>query len=216
MFEDRVDAGRQLAMALKHYRGDDRAVLLALPRGGVCVAAEISRELGLRMTLLWVRKIGVPRHSELAMGAVMGRVAPVIVRNEDIIGMYNITESEFTKALQRELEEIKRREDRYGQAADKTEIEDHVAIIVDDGIATGATARSAVKGVRACAPRKIVLAVPVGSRETLNELADDVDEIVCIEKPRAMGAIGFYYADFHQVTDDEFMESMPMTGLRAK
>ncbi|MGH6762874.1 MAG: phosphoribosyltransferase [Phyllobacterium sp.] len=214
MFEDRADAGRQLAKAMDYYRQDSNVLLLALPRGGVLVAAEIARELGLAMALLWVRKIGVPRHIELAMGAVMGQTPPIVVRNDDIIGMYGITENDFQKALQRELEEISHRQERYGQAAGQAEIAGRIAIIVDDGIATGATALSAVRGVRACGPQKIVLAVPVASRESLREIAHDVDDIVCIENAMAMGAIGFYYGDFHQVTEDEFMECMKLSGLR--
>ncbi|RIA55732.1 phosphoribosyltransferase [Dichotomicrobium thermohalophilum] len=201
-FNDRREAGRKLAEALRHYRGKD-AVVLALPRGGVPVAAEVAASLDAPLDLLLVRKVGVPWQPELAMGAVIDGAEPITVRNEDIIGLANVTEGDFDAAAQRELEEIERRRKRYIGERPRPTIKDHVAIIIDDGIATGATVRAAIRGLKRKDPTKVVLAVPVAPPSTVESLREEVDELVCLEAPEMFHAISLYYREFSQVSDEE-------------
>jgi predicted phosphoribosyltransferase len=201
-FNDRREAGRKLAEALRHYRGKD-AVVLALPRGGVPVAAEVAASLDAPLDLLLVRKVGVPWQPELAMGAVIDGEKPITVRNDDIIGLASVTDADFEAAAQAELEEIERRRKRYIGDRPRAAIKDHVAIIVDDGIATGATVRAAIRGLKRKNPEKVVLAVPVAPPSTVEELRDEVDELVCLEAPEMFRAISLYYRAFEQVNDAE-------------
>ncbi len=201
-FQDRADAGRHLASALAGYK-EQRPVVLALPRGGVPVAAEIAATLGAPLDLLLVRKIGVPIQPELAMGAVVDGPQPVVARNEDVISMCAIDEVEFQRACAEELVEIKRRRKLYLSGRKPIDIGGRVVIIVDDGIATGATIRAALRATRLRKPKKLVLAVAVGSSDTLEALRPEADEIVCLEPYENLGAIGFYYADFRQIRDEE-------------
>jgi len=201
-FNDRREAGRKLAEALRHYRGKD-AVVLALPRGGVPVAAEVAGSLDAPLDLLLVRKIGVPWQPELAMGAVIDGEEPITVRNEDIIGLANVTEGDFEAAAQRELEEIERRRKRYSVDRPRPAIKDHVVIIIDDGIATGATVRAAIRGLQRKNPEKVVLAVPVAPPSTVETLREDVDELICLEAPEMFRAISLHYREFAQVSDAE-------------
>lgn len=201
-FRDRVDAGRRLAEALAGHAGDD-CVVLALPRGGVPVAAEIARRLGAPLDLLLVRKIGVPQQPELAMGAVIDGAEPIVVRNREIMRMANVTEKEFQEVCERETREIERRRQRYLAARPQVEVAGKVAIIVDDGIATGSTAEAAIRGIRRRGPSRIVLAVPVAPPDTVQKFRSEVDEIVCLEQPEPFYAIGLHYSDFQQVSDQE-------------
>lgn len=201
-FKDRREAGRKLAEALRHYRGKD-AVVLALPRGGVPVAAEVAASLDAPLDLLLVRKVGVPWQPELAMGSVIDGEEPITVRNEDIIGLASVTDTDFDAAAQRELEEIERRRKRYIGDRPRPAIKDHVAIIIDDGIATGATVRAAIRGLRRKEPKKIVLAVPVAPPDTVDALRAEVDALVCLESPEAFRAISLHYREFSQVNDAE-------------
>ncbi|CAN7405354.1 phosphoribosyltransferase family protein [Phyllobacterium sp. LjRoot231] len=212
MFEDRVDAGKQLAKALKGYRSPD-VIVLALPRGGVPVAVEIARELGAPLDVLIVRKVGVPYQPELAMGAVMDGSHAVTVRNDDVIRSYGISEEEFQNECAKEMEEIDRRRRQYFGRRVPIDIVGRTVILVDDGIATGATVRAAIVGLRQAGPRKIVLAVPVGASETIEALRQDVDEMVCLEEPAALDAISLHYGDFPQLTDDEILESISSLRL---
>ncbi len=159
-FIDRVDAGKQLARALSHYK-DQKPVVLALPRGGVPVAAEIATALEAPLDLVLVRKIGVPFQPELAMGAVVDGKPPVTVRNEDVIALTHISEREFADVRDRELAEIERRRKLYLGDRPHPQLEDHTIIVVDDGIATGATTRAGLRAMRQRKPRRLVLAVPV-------------------------------------------------------
>lgn len=204
-FHDRTEAGRRLAAALMQYKDKD-PVVLALPRGGVPVAAEIAAALDAPLDLLLVRKIGVPMQPELAMGAVVDGAAPLTVRNEDVIAMAGISEKTFAEVRDRELEEIARRHRRYLGARPSAEIVGRTAIVVDDGIATGATTRAALRATRMRKPKTLVLAVPVAPTETLEALKNDADEIVCVESHEPFGAIGFFYHDFHQLEDDDVIE----------
>jgi putative phosphoribosyl transferase len=201
-FNDRCEAGRKLAEALRHYRGKD-AVVLALPRGGVPVAAEVAASLDAPLDLLLVRKVGVPWQPELAMGAVIDGDEPITVRNEDIIGLANVTDADFEAAAKAELAEIERRRKRYIGERPRPAIKDRVAIIIDDGIATGATVRAAIRGLRRKEPKKIVLAVPVAPPDTVDALRDEVDELVCLEAPEMFRAISLHYREFRQVSDAE-------------
>jgi len=201
-FNDRREAGRKLAEALRHYRGKD-AVVLALPRGGAPVAAEVAAALDAPLDLLLVRKVGVPWQPELAMGAVIDGAEPITVRNEDIIGLASVTDADFDAAAQRELEEIERRRKKYIGERPRPAIKDHVAIIIDDGIATGATVRAAIRGLKRKNPEKVVLAVPVAPPSTVEELREETDELVCLEAPEMFRAISLYYRSFEQVSDAE-------------
>ncbi|MGD9657279.1 MAG: phosphoribosyltransferase [Methylocystis sp.] len=201
-FYDRTDAGRRLAGELQKFKGED-VVVFALPRGGAPVAEPIAASLNAPLDLVLVRKIGVPFQPELAMGAVADGGNPVVVRNDDVIAMADVSDNEFQQACARELEEIERRRQLYLGRRERPEAKGHVAIVVDDGVATGATTRAALRAVRARGPKKLVLAVPVAPPDTLESLAPEVDEIICLETHRAFGAIGFFYRDFRQIGDDE-------------
>lgn len=206
-FKDRIDAGEQLADALERLRGED-VVVIALPRGGVEVALPVARRLGAPMTLLMVRKIGLPSQPELAMGAIVDGDKPITVRNESVIGFSGVEEAEFDAVVARELSEIHRRQALYLGGRKPVPIEGRVAIVVDDGIATGATVRAALKGLRARKPAKIVLAVPVASEDALGMLRDDADEVVVLEGLSALGAIGFSYRDFPQLSDADVIAAL--------
>ncbi|HEY5225787.1 MAG TPA: phosphoribosyltransferase family protein [Methylovirgula sp.] len=201
-FKDRAEAGRWLAQALLQY-ADAHPIILALPRGGVPVAVEVAATLQAPLDLVLVRKIGVPGHEELAMGAVVDGATPLTVRNEDIIRQTNIGEEAFAAARDRELAEIKRRRQRYIGTRARADIAGRVAIIIDDGIATGASARAALQVLRLREPKLLILAVPVGASDTIAAMRAEADAIVCIEEHAAFGAVGAYYADFRQIEDDE-------------
>jgi predicted phosphoribosyltransferase len=204
-FANRQDAGHRLAARLAHYKGR-HAVVLAMPRGGVPVAAEVAAALEAPLDLVLVRKIGVPTQPELAMGAVVDGGAPIIVRNEDVIRMAGVEEPEFTAICDKELTEIERRRRVYLGTRKPVEVADRVVIVVDDGIATGATTRAALRGVRQRKPAEIVLAVPVAPTDTIDSLRDEADTIVCLESYVDFGAIGYFYKDFTQTTDEEVIE----------
>jgi putative phosphoribosyl transferase len=202
MFRNRADAGRRLARALIGYK-DQHPIVLALPRGGVPVAAEVARALDASLDLILARKIGVPFHPELAMGAVVDGPTPLVVRNEDIIKLARISEKDFATVRDQELAEIKRQRTRYVGERFHPDLNGRVAIVVDDGIATGASTRAALRAVRRQKPRRLILAVPVAPTSTLEELREEADEIVCLEEHQPFEAVGAYYADFGQTSDQE-------------
>lgn len=204
-FIDRNDAGRRLAKALASYKGR-KPVVLALPRGGVPVAAQVADALNAPLDLVLVRKIGVPFQPELAMGAVVDGVSPLTVRNEEVITLSGISEQEFANARDHELAEIERRRKTYLGNRPHPDLAARVVIVVDDGIATGATTRAALQAMRLRKPSKLVLAVPVAPTDTLRKLAGEADEIVCLEDYVDFGAIGLFYSDFRQVSDAEVIE----------
>ena len=204
-FRNRSDAGRQLAKALAGYK-DQQPVILALPRGGVPVAAQVAVALNAPLDLILVRKIGVPFQPELAMGAVVDGGVPIVVRNEDVIRLAGIDESEFKAVCDEELAEIERRRQRYLGSRKHVDVSGRTAIVIDDGIATGATTRAALRATRMRKPKRLVLAVPVAPTESLSALHGDADDVVCLEDHEPFGAIGVYYADFSQVPDEEVIE----------
>ena len=201
-FANRTDAGRRLAAMLTGYRGKD-TVVLALPRGGVEVAFPVAQSLGAPLDLLLVRKIGVPQQPELAMGAIIDGTSPTIVRNEDVIRLARVSEAKFESVSQRELTEIERRRAIYLRGRLPVPVEGRIAIVIDDGIATGATVRAALHGLRNRNPREIVLAVPVAPAEVLEELQDEADEVICLEPLSNMGAISVHYRHFPQLDDND-------------
>ena len=207
LFQDRTDAGRRLARALVKYMAH-RPVVLALPRGGVPVAAEVATALDAPLDLVLVRKIGVPTQPELAMGAVTDGENATIIRNSEIIEFCGVHEREFDAVCNEELAEIERRRERYLGDRARAEVKGEVVIVVDDGIATGATILAAVRAVRERKPKELVLAVPVAPLDTIEKLRAEVDDIVCLETPGDLGAIGYFYRDFHQVSDEEVIATL--------
>jgi predicted phosphoribosyltransferase len=210
-FIDRTEAGMKLASALVRYR-EQQPVILALPRGGVPVAAVVADALDAPLDLVIARKIGAPMQPELAMGAVVDGETPMVVRNEDVIAAIGISEAEFEAICDKEIAEISRRRSRYLGARAPVAIAGKTAIVIDDGIATGATVRAALRATRARKPRALVLAVPVAPAETLRELRLEVDDIVCLEAHEFFGSIGAYYADFRQVSDEEVIFYLAASG----
>jgi predicted phosphoribosyltransferase len=201
-FSDRAEAGRKLARALASYK-DRHPVVLALPRGGAPIGAEIAAALEAPLDVVLVRKVGAPGQPELAMGAVVDGEAPIVVRNEEVIAAAGVGEREFSVACARELAEIERRRRRFLGERRRVEIAGRAAIVVDDGVATGATARAALRAIRKRGPSELALAVPVAARETIEDLRGEVDALVCLEAPRRFDAVSAFYADFRQVTDEE-------------
>jgi putative phosphoribosyl transferase len=215
-FRNRTEAGQKLAAALAGYRGQD-PVILALPRGGVPVAAEVALALDAPLDLILVRKIGVPFEPELAMGAIVDGDAPLVVRNEDVIRHAGIGEAAFKAVCDAEFAEIERRHKRYLASRDRAAVEGCTAIVIDDGIATGATTRAALRATRMRKPKRLVLGVPVAPTESLVELRGEADDVVCLEDYEAFGAIGLYYTDFRQLSDEEVIEILkgfPVRGIR--
>ena len=207
LFQNRTDAGQQLAQALTKYKAR-HPVILALPRGGVPVAAEVAAMLEAPLDLVLVRKIGVPMQPELAMGAVTDGAQPAVVRNTDVIELCGVSERQFDAVCKKELAEIERRRSRYLGDRPRSDVTGQVAIIIDDGIATGATTLAAVRAVRNRKPKELVLAVPVAPLDTVKKLHTEVDAIVCLDTPQELGAIGYFYRDFHQVSDGEVIATL--------
>ncbi|MCB1547637.1 MAG: phosphoribosyltransferase [Hyphomicrobiaceae bacterium] len=210
-FRDRTDAGVRLAAALMRYRAE-RPLVLALPRGGVPVALEIARALAAPLDLLLVRKIGLPGQKELAMGAVVDGAAPTIVRNKDVIAAAGVSEEEFAAVCRAELAEIERRRHAYLGQRKPPDVAGRTVIVVDDGLATGATMRAALHALRAHRPARLVLAVPVAPDDTLDAIRREADDVVCLEAHPLFGSIGAYYDDFHQVPDAEVVAALGAAG----
>jgi putative phosphoribosyl transferase len=203
-----------LAHVLAGRRLED-PVVLALPRGGVPVALEVARALGAPLDLVLVRKIGVPHQRELAAAAVVDGGAPEIVVNEDVLVSAGITRDYVEKQSKVELEEIERRRRVYLRGRPHVSLEGRVLVLVDDGIATGASIKAAIAALRRKRPAKLILAVPVAPRETIGELRGQVDEIVCLSSPEPFYAVGMQYDDFAQVGDDEVIRLMGEADMLA-
>ena len=200
-FRDRREAGRLLAERLRMDGDGSDTVVLALPRGGVPVAAEIAHELAVPLDVFVVRKLGVPGHEELALGAIAS--GGVRVLNQGVVDAARMSPEAVERVARRELEEVERREAAYRGGRPPVETAGKRVILVDDGLATGATMRAAVAAVRATGPARIVVAVPIAAASTCEELAREVDEIVCLRTPEPFYAVGLWYEDFSQTTDEE-------------
>jgi predicted phosphoribosyltransferase len=202
VFKDRQEAGRLLAERLAGFR-EAQPIVLGLPRGGVPVAFEIAQALRAPLDVMLVRKIGVPWQPELALGAVSDGAEPEIFIDEQLKSLLEIDDDYISAARKREVAEIERRRTTYRQGRPPVEVAGRVVIVVDDGIATGATTRVALRALRRRKPSRLVLAVPVAPPDSLSGLRIEADEIVCLETPEDMGAVGLYYRDFRQTTDQE-------------
>jgi putative phosphoribosyl transferase len=205
VFSDRTEAGRRLAERLEHLK-DQQPVVLALPRGGVPVAYEVAKALEAPLDLVLVRKIGAPFQPELAIGAVVDGERPELVLNRDVVDEYRISESYVESERRRQLDEIERRRELYLAGRPRAPIRDRTAIVIDDGIATGATMEAALLATRRAGPKHLVLAVPVAPPDTIERLRSEVDEVVCLMVPAFLGAIGSFYRDFRQLDDGEVIE----------
>lgn len=207
MFADRTEAGKKLAAELTRIVAEDPAltdpVVLALPRGGLPVAIEIARALKAPLDLVLVRKIGVPFQPELAAGAVVDGDDPQLVVNTDVVRLAGLSQADLDAGEARELKEIERRRDQYLKGRARAPVENRTVIVVDDGIATGATTRAALKALRRRKPKALILAVPVAPEDTVAAMRGEVDRVVCLEMPAAFYAIGAHYIDFRQVSDQE-------------
>jgi putative phosphoribosyl transferase len=211
-FADRADAGRQLAKALAATVSGRGFIVLGLPRGGVPVAAEVATGLGLPLDVLCVRKLGVPFQPELAMGALASGGA--VVRNEDVLAMLPSAETAFARVLDEERVELERRERAYRGDAPPLDVRARRIILVDDGLATGATMEAAVQALRSLGPETIVVAVPVGSREAVERIAAAADRVVCLHAPVYFGAVGSCYEAFEQTRDSEVTELLAAARRR--
>jgi putative phosphoribosyl transferase len=203
-FRNRADAGRRLAAELRQYAHRPDAIVLALPRGGVPVGAEIANELGLPLDVFVVRKLGLPWQEELAMGAVAS--GGVRVLDQDLIRVARVSEADVQRVTEQELRELERRQALYRGDRPFPDLRGKIGILVDDGLATGSTMRAAVAALRQEGPSKIVVAVPVAAPETCDAFEAIADEIVCAETPEPFQAVGLWYEDFSQTTDDEVHE----------
>ncbi len=204
-FLDRNQAGRRLADELLVFK-DKRPVVLALPRGGLPIGFEAAKALAAPLDLIFVRKIGAPNQPELALGAVADGGHPFTIRNDDVIRMLGVSESYLQEEVRRKLAEIDRRRALYLSSRPRVEVKECTAIVVDDGIATGATVRAALRSVRKAEPAHLVLAVPVAPSETIEALKEDADEVVCLETPVPFFAISMFYQRFEQVSDQEVVD----------
>ncbi len=200
-FRDRREAGRVLAEELAEYAGRDDVIVLALPRGGVPVAYEVARALGAPLDVFLVRKLGVPGHEELALGAIAS--GGVRLLNEDVVRGLRIPPEVIDRVEAAERDELERRAREYRDDLPPPDVHDKVVILIDDGLATGASMRAAVAALRQARPARIVVAVPVAAPSTCEEFRDEVDEIVCARTPEPFLAVGLWYEDFSQTTDDE-------------
>ena len=202
MFESRTEAGRRLAARLMSFAAE-KPVVYALPRGGVPVAAEVAAALGAPLDLIFVRKIGAPSQPELALGALVEGAESVVVWNEDIVRQAGVTKTDRETLAALARAEIGRRRAVLARSLQQISAKDRTAIVIDDGIATGATARAAVRALRKTGARRVILAVPVSPRETAERMRREADVFICLEAPADFSGVGGFYADFTQVPDDE-------------
>jgi predicted phosphoribosyltransferase len=210
MFANRHEAGQVLARRLDAFRSRTDVVVLALPRGGVPVAAAVAHVLEAPLDIFVVRKLGVPGQSELAMGAIAS--GGIRVLNDDVVHAYRIPTSTIDRIAARERAELERRELTYRRQRTPVTLTDRIVVLVDDGLATGSTMRAAVEAVRRRQPSRVVAAAPVGARETCAALAAIADDVVCASMPEPFTAVGLWYRDFSQTTDDEVRALLEPTG----
>ena len=200
-YADRREAGKDLANHLRTYAGKEDAIVLALPRGGVPVGYEVAEALGVPLDVFLVRKLGTPGHRELAMGAIAS--GGIRVLNDEVIDALRITAEQIDRAAREEEQELRRREAFYKDDRPSPPLEGRTVILVDDGLATGSSMRAAVEAVRQRGPAKVIVAVPVGARETCEQLGALADDVVCARTPYPFSAVGLWYRDFEQTSDDE-------------
>jgi len=201
LFRDRVEAGDALAGLLGHYAGRPDVLVLALPRGGVPVAARVAEALGAPLDVFVVRKLGVPGQPELAMGAIA--TGGVRVVNEQVVGRLRLGEAELQRVAEAEERELARRERSYREGRGPPDLAGQVVILVDDGLATGSTMRAAVAAARRLGPARVVVAVPTAPASTCQRLGEEADEVVCATTPRPFRAVGYSYRSFPQTSDEE-------------
>lgn len=204
IFQDRADAGKKLAQKLSGYGGSRELILLALPRGGVPVAYEVAQGLDAPLDIFLVRKLGVPGHEELAMGAIAS--GGIRVLNEDVVGALDIPERVIEAVAEREQRELERREKLYRGDRPRLDPAGKTVILIDDGLATGSSMRAAVAGLRALGAAKITVAVPIAPPETCEMFEHEVDQIVCAATPEPFFGVGLWYENFDQTTDTEVQE----------
>jgi putative phosphoribosyl transferase len=200
-YTDRAEAARILAQSLTHYAGRSDVIVLGLPRGGIPIASEIARALGAVLDVMLVRKLGLPGHEELAMGAIASGGNRVL--NADVVQQTGVSDEVIERVTALEQQELRRRERAYRGARPMPYLEGRCVILVDDGLATGATMRAAIAVVRQQKPARLVVAVPVAPESTIAALQHEVDEVVCPATPEPFFGIGQWYEDFTQVTDEE-------------
>lgn len=214
IFRNRADAGRQLAARLADYAGRSDVVVLGLPRGGVPVAYEVAVRLGAPLDVLLVRKLGVPGHPELAMGAIAAGGVKVLHRT--LIKDLDIPSSLVEQVAVRERLELERRDRLFRGAQSLPAVRDHTVIIIDDGLATGATMEAAILAVREMKPASIVAAVPVGAKDTCQRISEFADRVVCLEMPEPFSAVGLWYEDFAQTSDEDVQRLLHEAIERSK
>jgi putative phosphoribosyl transferase len=203
-FRDRTEGAHALADALAAYAGRTDLLVLGLPRGGVPVAAEVAKRLGAPLDLVIVRKLGAPGQEELAVGAIASSGGRVL--NEDLVRLLHLSEATLERITDREREELRRRERAYRGARPAPEMKDRCLLLVDDGLATGATMRAAVQAVRQAGPSRVVVAVPVAPPDTVAVLRQEADEVVCVAMPEPFMSVGRWYLNFSQVSDQQVVE----------
>ena len=213
-FADRREAGVRLGGDLEHFASHAHAVVLGLPRGGVVVAHAVAKVLGLPLHAFLVRKLGVPGQEELAMGAVASGGMHVL--NEEVIADLGVSNSVIAEVLERETQELMRRETLYGQAPWQTMLRGKTAILVDDGLATGSTMKAAVKAIRLLAPGMVVVAVPTGSSEACDELRALADQLYCLDSPEPYLSVGSWYEEFSEVPDAEVQRLLSCTETKTE
>jgi putative phosphoribosyl transferase len=211
-FADRREAGVELASKLRHLANRNDVVVLALPRGGVPVAYEVAEALNAPLDIFLVRKLGLPGHPELAMGAIAS--GGVRITNAEVVRFYGVSSTAIDVIARSERLELERREREYRRGRAMTDLRDKIVILVDDGLATGSTMRAAVEAVRQHEPVHVIVAVPVGAPETCEEFADITDETVCARTPDQFYAVGQWYRDFSQTTDEEVRSLLQAHGHR--
>jgi putative phosphoribosyl transferase len=209
-FRDRHDAGRRLAAELRAYANRPDVIVLALPRGGVPVGYEVAKELGAPLDVFVVRKLGLPWHEELAMGAIAS--GGVRVLDHGLLRVARVSDADLARVTATEQAELERRERQYRGDRPFPDVRGKTVILVDDGLATGATMRAAVEALRQEGPARIVVAVPVAAPETCDAMREAADEVVCAETPEPFRAVGLWYDDFSQTTDEEVHELLDRAG----
>jgi putative phosphoribosyl transferase len=214
VFRDRVEAGDVLASRLGHYAGKPEVLVLALPRGGVPVGARVAQALGAPLDVFVVRKLGVPGHEELAMGAIAS--GGVRVHNEEVVGKLHIDDATLQRVAEVEQQELARRERSYRGQRPPADLTGRVVILVDDGLATGSTMRAAVAAARRLGPARVVVAVPTAPASTCEQLRGEADEVVCATTPRPFRAVGYSYRSFPQTTDEEVRELLQTAWTAAE